>query len=202
MLEVTSKTFFHSLAQIEFLKRLASRYGMAPDGFARRFIAGESIEEAVEAVRSVSEQGLLLTLDYLGESVATAEEADDATREYRRILRVIVQSGIERNSRSTGTTRARRRPRDVGRQPPARPRATDRVLHPHQHGNSPYTDLTFQIWVLWGWDPASAWSAVGLMRSRDGVADGRTGARARVKAPQEPKAVAYQKKSEVDEPCT
>jgi len=97
MFESTSKAFFHSLAQIHFLKRLASHYGMSPQGFARRFIAGESVEDAVAAVSGVAAQGLLLTLDYLGESVATTEEADAATREYIRILDVIVRSGVERN---------------------------------------------------------------------------------------------------------
>ena len=32
MLDATSKAFFHSLARIAFLKRLASRYGMSPEG--------------------------------------------------------------------------------------------------------------------------------------------------------------------------
>ena len=70
MLDATSKALFHGLAQIPTLQRLASKYGMAPgSGFARRFIAGESIEEAVECVKDLPGKGLLLTLDYLGESV-------------------------------------------------------------------------------------------------------------------------------------
>lgn len=49
-----SKTFFHSLAGSGALKRAASRYGMrTPRSFARRFIAGESIEEALDAARQV-----------------------------------------------------------------------------------------------------------------------------------------------------
>ena len=57
MLDSTSKAFFHSLAQIQFLKRLASRYGMSPQGFARRFIAGESVEDAVAAVSGIAAPG-------------------------------------------------------------------------------------------------------------------------------------------------
>ena len=83
MIDAASKAFFHSLAQVQVLQRLASRYGMASErGFARRFIAGESVEEAIAAVRASADRGLLLTLDYLGESVKTTEEADAATREY------------------------------------------------------------------------------------------------------------------------
>ena len=50
MLDRASKTFFHLLAGSAVLKKLASRYGMRkPTSFARRFIAGEAIEAAIEA---------------------------------------------------------------------------------------------------------------------------------------------------------
>jgi proline dehydrogenase len=93
-----SKAFFYALSRSATLKRMASRYGMASGGsFARRFIAGERIEDAIDASRSLQSQGLLLTLDYLGESVGTASEADAVTREYARHIDVIIASGIERN---------------------------------------------------------------------------------------------------------
>jgi proline dehydrogenase len=93
-----AKAIFYALSRSAMLKRLASKYGMrSRDSFARRFIAGESIDEAVEVSRGVQSQGLHLTLDYLGESVRTVEEADAATREYVRLLEVILASGIERN---------------------------------------------------------------------------------------------------------
>jgi len=64
MIDAASKALFHALARIPFLARMASRYGMAGgSGFARRFIAGETIEEAIEAARAVSARGLLITLD-------------------------------------------------------------------------------------------------------------------------------------------
>jgi len=48
-----SKALFFALSRSAMLKRLASRYGMAtPDSFARRFIAGETVEEAIEAARA------------------------------------------------------------------------------------------------------------------------------------------------------
>ena len=84
-----------------------------------------------------SRQGLHLTLDYLGESVRTLEEADAATREYVRLLDVIVASGIERNISLKLTQLGRgRRPRDVRRQPAAHPRTggPSRFLRAHRHG--------------------------------------------------------------------
>ena len=209
MLDATSKAVFHSLAQLQWLQRVASRYGMAEgSGFARRFIAGESIEEAVVAVKGVAAQGLLLTMDYLGESVRTAEEADAATRDYLRILNTIVASGIERNVSLKLTQLGL----DVDR-------ATcvdnlRRILDPAtEHGffvridmeNSPYTDVTLQIFeTLWG----QGYHNIGvvlqsyLMRTE---ADARRvislGARIRLVkgAYNEPKTVAYQNKSEVDD---
>jgi proline dehydrogenase len=208
MLDATAKAIFHSLAQLTFLQKLASRYGMGPSGFARRFIAGETIEEAVVAVRGVAERGLLLTLDYLGESVRSAEEADAATREYRRILETIVQSGIERNVSLKLTQLGL----DVDR-------ATcvdnlRRILDPAtQHGffvridmeNSPYTDVTLQIFeTLWG----QGYRNIGLVlqsylfRTDDDLRRIHAlGARVRLVkgAYKEPKQIAYQKKKDVDD---
>ena len=47
-----------------------------PSSFARRFIAGETVEEAIAAARAIEAAGLTQTLDYLGESVASMAEAD------------------------------------------------------------------------------------------------------------------------------
>jgi proline dehydrogenase len=98
MLDAASKTFFHLIAQSRTLNRLASHYGMRkPTSFARRFIAGETVAEAIEAARAVQARGMLITLDLLGESVTNLEEADAATRGYLAVIEAIVASGIERN---------------------------------------------------------------------------------------------------------
>lgn len=148
MIDAASKAFFHSIARIDLLRRLASRFGMRPGGFARRFIAGETVEEAIAAVRNLPAEGLGLTLDYLGESVATYDEAQAASEEYVRILDAIVRAGIERNVSLKLTQLGL----DVDRAT-----AVDnmrRILEPaDQHGffvridmeNSPYTDQTLQV---------------------------------------------------------
>lgn len=98
MLDRAAKTFFHLLAQSGTLKKLAARYGLRkPTSFARRFIAGETAAEAIEAARAVARNKFLQTLDYLGEGVTSLEEADAATRDYLRIIEAIIASGIERN---------------------------------------------------------------------------------------------------------
>ena len=98
MIDAVQKSFFNLLSQSALLKRMASHYGMAsPASFARRFIAGETVEEAINVARTLQSKGFDLTLDYLGESVRTHEEADGAAREYVHLIDVLMASGIERN---------------------------------------------------------------------------------------------------------
>jgi proline dehydrogenase len=98
MLHNAAKAAFGLLARSTLLKELASRYGMRyPESFARRFIAGETIQEAIAAARAVEARGFLQTLDYLGENVRTLAEGEAAAREYLRIIAAIVQAGIGRN---------------------------------------------------------------------------------------------------------
>src|SRR4051794_17936585 len=98
MLDNAARTFFHLLAGSPLLKDMASKYGMRRrTSFARRFIAGETVEEAIEVARSVERAGLTQTLDYLGESITSLAEADAATQDYLRIIDAIVAAGIGRN---------------------------------------------------------------------------------------------------------
>jgi proline dehydrogenase len=98
MLDVASKALFHTLSYSRILKRLASRYGMSGSrAFARRFIAGETVDDAIAAVRHIQSQGLLFTLDYLGESVTSLAAADIATREYLQLVDAVNRAGAERN---------------------------------------------------------------------------------------------------------
>jgi proline dehydrogenase len=70
-----AKAIFYALSRSAVLKRLASRHGLAtPASFASRFIAGETIEAAIAASKKLQTQGLLVTLDHLGERVRTLEE--------------------------------------------------------------------------------------------------------------------------------
>lgn len=48
----------------------------------RRFVAGNSLDDAVQAVRALAEDGLQASLDALGESVHSEEEARRATGQY------------------------------------------------------------------------------------------------------------------------
>ena len=98
MLDVAAKAFFHTLAGSQILKRLAGRYGLRhPGSPARRFVAGDTVEDAIAAARTIEARGLLQTLDHLGESVRSLNEAAAAAEHYRRIIETIAAAGIGRN---------------------------------------------------------------------------------------------------------
>lgn len=98
MLDYLSKGFFHTLAGSAAIRQVASRYGMRTDqSFARRFVAGENMDEAMRAARDVEARGMTHTLDQLGESVASADAAAQATRNYLALIEGIERAGIGRN---------------------------------------------------------------------------------------------------------
>lgn len=61
---------------------------------AKRFIAGESLEDAVRAVRALNGEGFDATLDCLGESVRDNSAADEACRAYLGVLDRIAQEEL------------------------------------------------------------------------------------------------------------
>ncbi len=98
MIDALSKAVFGTLAGSDTLKGLASRYGMrSPRSFARRFVAGETIEEAIAAARALEAQGLAQTLDLLGESVDTDAAAQAATGALCAMIARVAEAGIGRN---------------------------------------------------------------------------------------------------------
>jgi proline dehydrogenase len=206
MIHNASKAFFNLLAHIDVLKTIASRYGMRkPASFARRFIAGETIEEAIAAARAVEARGLLHTLDYLGESVGSLAEADAATREYLRIIDAVVASGIGRNLSlkltQLGLDVDRASAVDNLRKILDR---AERFFVRIDMESSRYTDVTLDIFeTLWhhGYTHMGVVLQADLFRTeRDARRMVALGARIRLVkgAYKEPKAVAYQRKEEVD----
>ncbi len=208
MLQTVSKTFFHLLAGSTTLKSMASRYGMRPGGgFARRFIAGETVDEAIAASRAIQASGLTTTLDYLGESVASIAEADAATRAYLAMMAQIAAAGVERNvslkltqlgltiDRATSVDNLRRI-LDAG--------SSAQFFVRIDMENSPYTAVTLDVFeTMWqqGYRNAGVVLQSCLPRSEaDAARMSALGARVRLVkgAYKEPRAVAYQSKSDVD----
>jgi proline dehydrogenase len=207
MLDALSKRVFHGLARSAALKHLASRYGMRPAGFARRFIAGENLGEAIEACRAIESRGMLFTLDQLGESVTNRREADEATGMYLTMLERIVAAGIERNISLKLTQLGL----DINRA--LSEDNLRRILEAaKRHGffvridmeNSPYTQVTLDVFErMWaeGYHHTGVALQSALYRSEDDLKRvNALGARVRLikGAYKEPNDVAYQKKADVD----
>ena len=64
---------------------------------AERFVAGDSLGEALAAARRLSDQGLTTTLDWLGENVLTRDEAMRAVDAYAETLRGLARAELEPN---------------------------------------------------------------------------------------------------------
>ena len=64
---------------------------------ARRFVAGETIDEAMSATSLLNAQGMAVTLDFLGESVTDRTVAISARDEILRLLDRIEEQGLEAN---------------------------------------------------------------------------------------------------------
>ena len=206
MFDNAPKAFFHLLAKSGTLQSLAARYGMRkPTSFARRFVAGEAIGDAIEAARGVEAKGLMQTLDFLGEGINTLADAEAATRDYLGVVDAVVSSGIGRNlslklsqlglgvDRAMATDNLRR----------ILDRADGFFVRVDME-HSAYTAATLQVFeTLWEHD----YRQVGVVLQADLRRTGEDvermialGARVRLVkgAYREPSAVAFQKKSEVD----
>jgi proline dehydrogenase len=208
MLDALSKSFFHTLAGSRTIRAIASRYGMRDGtGFARRFIAGESLEEAIAAARALEARGLTLTLDVLGESVSSLESATAATRSYLDVIENVVRAGITRNLSLKLTQLG------LAFHPSAALDNLRRILRAAQAcdffvridmENSPFVDVTLDFWeTVWheGYRNTGVVLQSALRRSE---ADMRrvmaAGGRIRLVkgAYNEPREVAYQAKADVD----
>ena len=209
MLDAASKAFFHLIAQSRTLKKMASRYGMRSQAsFARRFIAGEQIDEAIAAAGKAAARGVLITLDLLGESVTNLDGAAAATREYLDVVEAMIASGIERNISLKLTQLGL----DVDKAT-----AIDNIRKILERAepegffiridmeSSAYTDVTLEIFeTLWrhGYRQIGVVLQSALYRTeeRDLARIIALGARIRLVkgAYREPKSVAHQKKADVD----
>jgi proline dehydrogenase len=82
------RSLFLYLSHAKWARRLVTHLGMARRA-ARRFVAGETLEEAAAAARDLNNKGLLVSLDHLGESVHNEDHAIRATGEYVALLEAI-----------------------------------------------------------------------------------------------------------------
>lgn len=76
------------LSTAKWARGIATNWGIARK-VARRFVAGETLQEAIDATKVLNAKGILATLDYLGESVASAEDTKEVVDTYLALLDAI-----------------------------------------------------------------------------------------------------------------
>ena len=87
------RSLFLTLSRSDRLRHWMVHFGPARR-MARRFIAGETLDEAVAVARQLQAQGILTALDHLGENVATPKDAERAVCEYQALLQRIAAEGL------------------------------------------------------------------------------------------------------------
>ena len=69
----------------------------ATRGISRRFVAGETLDEAIQVTRVLNQRGMHVSLDHLGENVSEAKEARSAAQDFVNARATIKQASVDAN---------------------------------------------------------------------------------------------------------
>jgi proline dehydrogenase len=194
-----------SLSRRRSLGRLATRTPVTRT-MVRRFVSGETLDEALPALERIHAAGLRTTVDVLGESVDTVEAAAAAADRYLELLDAIAARGLDPNVSLKLTQMGLGIGHDVCRANLERVfrRAADlgafvRIdMEDHTR-----TDATLDLWrEVRRIDAASGVVIQAALRRSPADIDALIGEGARIRlckgAYKEPAAAAFQEKAEVD----
>jgi len=90
------RPLFLFLSRLRWLRKSLEN-SAAARRLAHRFVAGETLDDALAVGRRLKAEGISLTLDRLGESVTSLDEAAAARDDYLRALEAMHESGGEGN---------------------------------------------------------------------------------------------------------
>jgi proline dehydrogenase len=88
------RNLFIKLSANNVARRLVTHFGPARR-MARRFVAGETIEEAVAVVKELNRRGIKTILNEVGEDVTTKAEASQAAKVFQELLQRIDAEGLD-----------------------------------------------------------------------------------------------------------
>lgn len=117
--------------------------------FSRRYIAGTTLQAAIDVVKNLNKKGIYVTLDVLGESVATRGEAEAAKQKALEVFNAIDENKLMANLSIKPTQLGMGIDKEFAYQ-----QMLDLVKRANESGNfvridmenSPYTDLTIEIY--------------------------------------------------------
>ncbi|MCY0863751.1 MAG: proline dehydrogenase family protein [Sulfobacillus sp.] len=188
------------------VENVVKRYGMQMG--ASRFVAGRTLPDAVRVIQDINRQGVMVTLDHLGESVKNRTEAVQAKESYLAMLDVIKQKELNANVSLKLTMMGLALDEDLARRHLAeivqKAAETDNFVRIDME-DSPYTEVTLRLYEEM-WDAYAPHVGVVLQaylyRTLDDLKRLSTPSRnfRIVKgAYMEPVAVAFPNKADVDE---
>lgn len=83
-----------TVAGNKIVERLTLKYGKK---MARKFIAGNTLEEALKETKRLNQLGVMVTLDHLGEGITSLEEATGYRDQYIQLLEGIHEHQVNAN---------------------------------------------------------------------------------------------------------
>lgn len=90
------RSFFIYISKAAWARRMVTGWSVGRM-VASRFIAGETLDDAIRTVRELNAKGINATLDQLGEHTTNLDEARAAKDGILKILAAIVQTGVRSN---------------------------------------------------------------------------------------------------------
>jgi proline dehydrogenase len=95
-MEAIMKSALLYLSTSEGFKNFLSKF-KSFNNVTQRFVAGEEISQAVEAIKQLNSKHISATFDHLGESISSEAETLEEVREYQRLIDSIVSNGLDSN---------------------------------------------------------------------------------------------------------
>ncbi|MDX8365976.1 proline dehydrogenase [Cytobacillus sp. IB215665] len=92
-MEQVMKNFFLFLSKNKPMTKLAKKYGLRFG--AGRFVAGETINLAVDVIKELNNKGLFVTIDYLGEFVDNEIEANEMADQSIEAIKAIGRENLD-----------------------------------------------------------------------------------------------------------
>jgi proline dehydrogenase len=93
---MATKSVFLYLSKSERFKKFLTRF-RSFNNVTRRFVAGEDLADAVEAIRQLNRQGISASFDHLGESITSEAETRQEVDEYIRVIESINSNKLDSN---------------------------------------------------------------------------------------------------------
>ncbi len=90
------RAFFIALSESRSIRSFAERSAVGRK-LSRRFVAGMTVQDALDATRATNALGMSVSVDNLGENVTNVEEAKESAKLYREMLDAITSQKLDAN---------------------------------------------------------------------------------------------------------